>query len=78
MTDRLMTLRESRARRRAIGNGLRVLKSRSRSPDHYAFGGFMIVDTDTNFAVAGSLPEFCFSLEDVENFLGITSAIART
>lgn len=59
---RLESLLRSRARTR----GLRLVKSHSRTPEAYEYGLFMIVDADTNMAVAGAWPSaFTMSLEDV-------------
>ncbi|MFI4976342.1 MAG: hypothetical protein ACHP84_17550 [Caulobacterales bacterium] len=58
-------------RRRAASIGLRLEKSRCRTPEHPSFGGYMIVDIKRNFAVAGA-DHFAYSLswEDLDTFLG--------
>ena len=58
--------RENKARRRLYRRGYRLIKSRSRDPQG---GGYMIVDSRTQGAVAGMDPPFMYSLEDVEAFL---------
>jgi hypothetical protein len=56
--------REARARRAARCAGLIARKSRLNSIDN--FGGFMLVDPSTDFAVTGS--GFNLSAEDVIEF----------
>jgi hypothetical protein len=61
---------ESRLRRMAARQGLRLMKSRRRDPDAYDFGGYMLVDLDTNSAVAGSDPlPFSLTIQDVTAYL---------
>lgn len=62
--------RENRLRRKAERQGLTLLKSRRRDPDAIDFGGFMIVDQDTNGAVFGATPHaYSASIEEVEDWL---------
>lgn len=65
-----LKVRENRIRRKADRQGLRLLKSRRRDEDAIDFGGYMLVDAQTNAAVLGS-GAFAYqaSLEDVEAFL---------
>lgn len=63
-------VRENRLRRMASRQGYRVLKSRRRDDRAYDYGGYMIIDANTNFVVWGSHPlAFCLSLGDVEDWL---------
>lgn len=61
--------RENRARRKARRQGFRLIKSRSRSPEHYNFGGFVLVDCNGFVEAGGNPHEFAMKLEDVERFL---------
>lgn len=58
--------RERRLRRLARANGMRLMKSRCRTPSRVDYLGFMLVD-DRNCVVAGA-GAFAFSmqLDDVE------------
>ena len=69
-------VRENRARRAARRQGLAVVKSRSRDPRALGYGGYMLVDTSNNSAVAGELNSpRVLTLEQVEAWLqGDTSA----
>ena len=63
-------VRENKARRRLDRRGYRLMKSRRRDPKALEYGGYMIVDSQTNGAVAGMDPvPFDYSLGDVEAFL---------
>lgn len=58
---------EARLRRAARTVGVLVRKSRCRTPAHPDFGGYMLVDADTNFVLDGGEPcAFGMSLADVE------------
>jgi len=60
-------VRENRARRMAVRQGLVLMKSRRRDPRAIDFGGYMLVD-ENNRAVAGG-NHFDLNLEDVEEWL---------
>jgi hypothetical protein len=60
-------VRENRARRMAVRQGLVLMKSRRREPRAIDFGGYMLVD-ENNRAVAGG-NHFDLNLEDVEEWL---------
>jgi hypothetical protein len=64
-------LRERRARDRVARLGYQLKKSRGRDCRQPNYGGFMIVDPEHNWVVAGGDP-FVFSLDlaDVEAWLG--------
>lgn len=65
-----MAMNEPALRRLAARRRLKLTKSRSRNPDGLTFGGFMIVDAETNSIVAGGSPvPYFLSLEDVEAWL---------
>lgn len=70
-TDQDEKVRENRLRRMAERQGLKLVKSRRRDPRAIDYGGWMIVDADTNTAVAGTAgtgrPNY--SLDDVEAYL---------
>lgn len=64
--------RETRLRRMAERQGLRLVKSRRRDPRAIDYGRYMILDVWTTGVVAGSdgdigLPQW--TLDDVEEFL---------
>lgn len=57
---------EAKARRLAKTKGLELIKSRSRNPNAYEFGGYVLADIAGNFAVAGAYPmAFSLTLEQV-------------
>jgi hypothetical protein len=62
---------EARLRRRARRDGLRLMKCRSRTPQDWRFGTFMLVDANTNCVVAtGHAGDgYGLTLEAVENEL---------
>jgi hypothetical protein len=64
-------VRENRLRRMAERQGLRLVKSRRRDPRAIDFGGYMIVDVETNGIVAGTgaLGRPVWALDDVERYL---------
>lgn len=64
MTD---TRREARARRRARQHGLRLAKSRSRTPTDPRFGAYWLVAVETNGLVAGG--QWGWDLESIIEFL---------
>jgi hypothetical protein len=63
-------IREDRVRRRAAAQGLRLAKSRSRTPRDPSYSGYMLVDAARNFVVLGGHPwAYSADLEDVEAYL---------
>jgi hypothetical protein len=68
MTERT---RETRLRRMADRQGLRLVKSRRRDPRAIDYGGYMLVDQQTNGVIAGTgaIGRPHWSLDDVEEFL---------
>ena len=60
-------VQENLFRRKAKRLGLRLVKSRVRSININDHGGYMMVDNQNNFVVAGS--KFDMDLEDVNNWL---------
>jgi hypothetical protein len=68
--DRLEFARESRLRRKARSQGLRLVKSRSRTPEHSDWATFGIVDARSNFVVASAgWTTYGLNLDDIEAFL---------
>lgn len=62
--------RDSRLRRIARQQGLRLVKSRSRNPLAIDYGGYMIVDAASNVVLAGELnTPMAMSLDAVERYL---------
>ena len=62
--------REARLRRLARSQGLELKKSRRRDPNALDYGGFMIVDANTNFVVRGATSwPYDLSPDDVEAYL---------
>lgn len=63
--------RETRLRRMADRQGLRLEKSRRRDPRAVDFGAYMLVDMQTNAVVAGTgeIGRPHWSLDDVERYL---------
>lgn len=59
-------IRENRVRRQLAKQGYRLHKSRTGGVTLHDLGGYMIVNADYNFVVAG--PNSDLSLEDVEQF----------
>jgi hypothetical protein len=70
MTERQYVTLETRCRRAAKRQGLKVIKSRSRDPRAVDYGGYMIVNTYTNTIKAGELgtPDV-LSLAEVAQYL---------
>lgn len=67
MSDKV---RENRLRRMAERQRVIVQKSRTRDPRAVDFGGFMLIDGDTNTAILGADPyPYSASLDDVEAWL---------
>jgi hypothetical protein len=63
--------REKRLRRQVQRHGFALRKNRSRDATHPGYGGFMVIDTERNAAVAGHLPfSYSFDLDQVESWLG--------
>lgn len=64
-------VRENRLRRAAGRQGLQLVKSRRRDPRAFDYGGYMLVDIDTNVVVVGSegVGRPHWSLDDVEKYL---------
>ena len=61
--------REAHARRLAKAHGLLLRKSRTRNTEHVSFDGYMLLDTATNVAIAGSWPySFNLTLDEVEAY----------
>jgi hypothetical protein len=61
---------ENRLRRRARAQGLRLVRSRSRTPEHHEYGTYMLVDPHTNVVVAWGHPSgFGMTLEEIEQAL---------
>ncbi len=61
---------EAHLRRLATRKGARLMKSRVRNPDDLRFGGYMIVDAERNFVIAGGEPyDFALDLEDAKAWL---------
>jgi len=61
------SLEEARVRRLARTLGFALRKSRARNPELLSFGGFMLIDLDTNTVVAGAHPyAFSLTLEEAE------------
>lgn len=63
-------VRENRLRRLTKRHGLWLVKSRCRTPSDLSYGGFMLIEPNRNFIVAGGDPfAFSLSLADVEAWL---------
>lgn len=60
-------VRENRMRRVLKRMGYRLAKSRRRDPRSIDYGGYMIIDLEHNFVIAGS-QNFDLTLDDVEAF----------
>ena len=66
----MQTINETAFRRLATKEGYMLSKSRVRDPDRIEFGGFMLIDPDTNFAVLGSWPYISSAdLDEVSNWV---------
>lgn len=63
-------VRENRLRRAAERQGYRLSKSRRRDPRAIDYGGYMVIDIQTNGIVAGATPyAYTMDLDAVEEFL---------
>jgi hypothetical protein len=63
-------VRENRLRRMAQRQGLGLKKSRARDPRARSYGGYMLIDVDANWIVAGAWPfDFSLTLDAVEEYL---------
>jgi hypothetical protein len=65
-------VREDRFRRELDRMGYRLMKSRARDPRDLTFGGYQIVDVETNGLTAGwgnANRGFAFDLDDVEEWI---------
>ena len=61
---------ETVARRLARRQGLKLERSRSRTPSDPTYGGYMLVDVATGVVVAGGSPvPYFLSLDDVAAYL---------
>jgi hypothetical protein len=61
---------ENRLRRAAERQGYRLSKSRRRDPRAIDYGGYMVIDVQTNGVVAGATPHaYSMDLDGVEEFL---------
>ena len=60
-------VRENRARRQALRNGMVLRKSRARNWSYDNQQGYMITDLYTNFLMTGE--KFDLTLEEVEEYL---------
>jgi hypothetical protein len=58
--------REARLRRLAARQGLRLQKSRSRTPEHHHWQQYWLVDAERNLLMS---PEVGLNLEEVERWL---------
>ena len=68
--DPVFRPKETRVRRLARCNGLRLIKNCSRTPDAPRVGGYMLVDAEINVVVAGANPvPYCLDLDDVGHWL---------
>jgi len=68
--DAEVKVREARLRRMARRRGLQLVKSRRRDPMAVDYGGYMILDPDRNWIVAGELDSpRAMSLDEVEEWL---------
>jgi hypothetical protein len=67
MSDKV---RENRLRRVAERRGMILQKSRRRDPKAIDFGGYMLIDAETNGAILGSSPvAYSATLDEVEAWL---------
>jgi hypothetical protein len=64
-----LTRKEANLRRRLRRHGFTLRKSRTRNERAIDFGGFMIIEDRTGFAVAGAnCYPFSLNIDDVERF----------
>ena len=52
--DKQEKRRENRLRKKLARRGYRLMKNRGRTPEAYNYQGYMIVNADTGFVVAGA------------------------
>jgi hypothetical protein len=63
-------VRENRVRRKAERQGLTLARSRRRDPDARDFGGYMLIDAQTNAVAAGGDPHaYSLTLDEAEAWL---------
>ena len=68
--QRVVEQKEDMLRKNLKRRGYLLRKSRIRNPQVPGFGGYMIVDMNTNFVVMGASPfTFSLTLDDVESFV---------
>lgn len=61
--------RENRLRKKLGKMGYGLKKSRLRDGRAVGYGGYMIIDRQTNAVVSGAAPyDYCLSLDDAETF----------
>jgi hypothetical protein len=62
--------REQQLRRLARRYGLRLEKSRIRTPRARGYGGYRLFDVEHQAVVYGGIPyEYCATLDEIERFL---------
>jgi hypothetical protein len=62
-------VRENRLRRVAERRGYRLLKSRRRDPEALDYGGYVLIDVQTNAVILGATPVgFSATLDNVEAY----------
>lgn len=67
--DKRLNIRENKARRQLAKQGFRLMKNRGTSNPHN-IGGYMIVNSDTNFIEFGAGGHgYSLDLDDVEEFI---------
>lgn len=65
-----LKVRENRARRAALRQGMELQKSKRRDPRALDFGGYMLVDLNGNFVIMGADPHpYSATIEQVEAWL---------
>jgi hypothetical protein len=72
--DQEVKVRENRLRRIAERRGFRMEKSRRRDKQAVDYGGYMLIDAQTNAAIlgAGTFP-YSATIEDLERYFDIAS-----
>lgn len=76
--DQELKVKENRARRKLDRMGMRLMKSRRRDERALDFGGYMIVDKNTNYVQAGGTPgAFSMSIEEIENWIEDSPPVSR-
>jgi hypothetical protein len=62
--------REQRLRRLAQQQGLRLEKSRSRTPQTKGYGGYQLWNAQHTTVICGGIPfAYCATLDEIEDFL---------